>query len=224
MGWIRMSCDWDWAAADESYKRALALEPGRGQMEAAQLDVALGRFETAVTLARRAVELDPIGVQAFATLGLAYWYGGQAEEAISTYLRILEISPENEAARGVLGWVLIAQSRPEQALSELDQIADPFWRLPGLAMVYHSLGRKAESDESLEDFIVKYQAGGAYNVAQVYAFRGEADRAFEWLDRAYDQHDGGMFLVKVDPLLKSLRVDARFKALLAKLRLPASAP
>jgi TolB-like protein/Tfp pilus assembly protein PilF len=224
MGWIRMSCDWDWAAADESYKRALALEPGRGQMEAAQLDVALGRFETAVTLARRAVELDPIGVQAFATLGLAYWYGGQAEEAISTYRRILEISPENEAARGVLGWVLIAQSRPEQALSELDQIADPFWRLPGLAMVHHSLGRKAESDESLEDFIVKYQAGGAYNVAQVYAFRGEADRAFEWLDRAYDQHDGGMFLVKVDPLLKSLHVDVRFKALLAKLRLPAAAP
>ena len=80
-------------------------------------------------------------------------------------------------------------------------------------MVYHFLGRKAESDGALAEFIEKYQSGGAYNIAQVYAFRGEADPAFHWLERAYAQHDGGMFLLKVDPLLRNLRTDPRYKAL-----------
>ena len=95
------------------------------------------------------------------------------------------------------------------------------WRLPGMAMVHHSQGRRAESDRALSEFIEKYQTGGAHNVAQVYAFRGEADEALQWLERAYAQHDGGMFLVKVDPLLKNLRTDGRFKALLRKMRISA---
>jgi len=223
-GWIKMSYDWDWAGAEASYQRAMSLEPRRGQLEAAQLAVALGRFELALALARRAVELDPISVQAFATLGLSYWYGGRIEEAIATYGKILDLNPGNKAIHGLLGLIYIAQSSPQQAVAELDQITDPYWRLPGLAMVYHFMGRKTESDAALNEFIEKYQAGGAYNVAQVYAFRGEADRAFQWLEQAYAQHDGGMFLVKADPFLKNLKPEVRYKALLKKMRLPASDP
>ena len=221
LGWIQMSCDWDWAAANESYQRALSLEPGKGQVEAAQLAIAVGRFETASALARRAVELDPIGVQSFATLGLSLWYGGRTEEAKAIYRKILELNPEHQAIHGLLGLVYITQSSPQQALAELDQIIDPYWRLPGLAMVYHLLGRKAEEDAALAEFIEKFQAGGAYNIAQVYAFSGDVDQAFHWLDQAYAQHDGGMFLIKVDPLLKSLRNETRYKTLLKKMRLPA---
>ena len=184
----------------------------------------MGRFDDAVALARRTVELDPISVQSYATLALAHWYGGRPDEAVSDYQKILEIVPEYPAILGLIGWVRLTQSKPQEALAVLEQTKDPMWRLPGMAMYYHTQGRAAESDVALAEFIEKYQAGSAYNVAQVYAFRGEADRAFEWLDKAYVQHDGGMFLVKVDPLLKSLRADLRFKALLAKLRLPASAP
>lgn len=224
MGYIQMSCDWDWAAAEESFQTAMSLEPGRGQVEAAQLAVARGRFDVAVALARQAVESDPISVQPHATLGMAYWYGGRPDEAVAAYQKILEIIPEYPAMRGLIGWVRLTQSKPQEALAVLDQTKDPMWRLPGMAMYYHTQGRTAESDSALAEFIEKYHAGSAYNIAQVYAYRGEADRAFEWLDKAYSQHDGGMFLVKVDPLLKSLRADLRFKALLAKLRLPASAP
>jgi TolB-like protein/Tfp pilus assembly protein PilF len=221
LGWIQMSCDWDWAAADESYRRALALEPGRGQVEAAQLSIALGRFEAASALARRAVELDPIGVQSYATLGLSYWYGGRVEEAVAAYRKILELNPDHEVFHALLGQIYIMRSNPQDAQAELDEVSDPYWRLPGLAMLNHSLGRKAESDAALAEFVERFQAGGAYNIAQVYAFRGELDRSFHWLDRAYAQHDGGMFLVQVDPLLAGLRRDRRFQALRKKMRFPA---
>ena len=92
--------------------------------------------------------------------------------------------------------------------------------LPGLAMAYYSLGRKEESEAALAEFVENYQAFGAYNVAQAYAFCGEVDRAFQWLQKAYVQHDGGMFLVMVDPLLKNLKPDPRYKDLLKKMNLP----
>jgi len=219
-GWIQMSCDLDWAAAEASYQRAMSLEPGRGNVEMAQLAVALGRFEIAAALARRAVELDPISVQPYATLALAYWYGGRLEEAVAAYQKILEFMPEYDAMRGLIGLVYLTQSKPQEALVELDLVKDPYWRLPGLAMAHYLLGRMAESDAALVEFIDKFQAGGAYNIAQAYAFRGEADQAFHWLDRAHAQHDGGTFLVKVDPLLANLRADRRYTALLKKLRFP----
>jgi TolB-like protein len=220
-GWIQMSCDWDWTAAEASYRKAVLLEPARGAVEMAQLFIALGRFDTAATLARRAAEIDPISVQPYATLGLAYWYGGRFDEAVAAYLKIQEFNPEFPALHGLIGLVYITQLKAQEALAALDQVKDPIWRLPGMAMVYHTRGRKTQSDAALAEFIEKYQAGGAYNVAQVYAFRGETDRAFEWLDKAYAQHDGGMFLCSVDPLLENLRGDSRYKALLKKMGFPA---
>ena len=223
-GWIQMSCDWDWAGAEASYKRAMSLEPQRGQVEMAQLAVAQGRFETAVSLARRAVELDPISVQPYATLGLAYWYGGRPEEAVGAYRKILELIPDYPAMQALIGLVRLTQSNPQEAIAILDRVKDPFWRLQGMAMVYHSQGKAVESDAALAEFIEKYQAGGAYNIAQVYAYRGEAGLAFQWLDRAYAQHDGGIFLCNVDPFLKDLRGDSRFKSLTKKMHLAVTEP
>jgi TolB-like protein/Flp pilus assembly protein TadD len=219
MGWIQMSGDWDWAGADASYQKAISLEPNRGLGEAAQLAVAQGRFDQGLALARRAAELNPISAQAFSTLGFAFWYGGRLDEAIAAYRKILELIPGYPAIQGLIGLVYLTQSNPQMALAELEPVKDPYWRLPGLAMAYYSLGRKAESDAALAEFIERYQAVGAYNVAQAYAFRGEADLAFQWLERAYDQHDGGMFLVMVDPLLKNLKTDPRYKVVLKKMRL-----
>ncbi len=220
VGWIQMSSDWDWAGADASYQKALSLEPRRGLGEAAQLSIALGHFDRGLALAYRTVELDPISAQALSTLGFAFWYGGRLDEAIAAYRKILELIPEYPAIHGLIGLVYLTQSRPQAALAELELVKDPYWRLPGLAMTYHSLGRKTESDTALAEFIEKYQDVGAYNIAQVYAFRREADLAFQWLERACIQHDGGMFLVMVDPLLQNLKAESRYKGLLKKMRLP----
>jgi hypothetical protein len=87
------------------------------------------------------------------------------------------------------------------------------------AIAYHALGREKESDAALSELIAKYEEPAM--VADVYAYRNQPDKAFEWLDRAYAQRDDGLIYTKVEPLLKSLHSDPRFAALLKKLNLPA---
>ena len=82
------------------------------------------------------------------------------------------------------------------------------------------LARKKESDENLAELTGKFQADAPYQIAEIYAFRGETNRAFEWLERAYADRDDGLRDIKGDPLLKSLAHDSRYTALLKKMRLP----
>lgn len=117
--------------------------------------------------------------------------------------------------------VYLARSRPDAALQEIEQEPDPLWRRFGLALTYHALGRKDEAEAALAELLEKDQSGGAYQIAVVYAFRGQADQAFAWLERAYVQRDTGLGLVRVDPLLrKSLERDPRYEAFLKKMGLP----
>jgi hypothetical protein len=87
-------------------------------------------------------------------------------------------------------------------------------------MVHQNLGHARESQQALDELIAKYGHTGAYQIAQVYAWRGENDRAFGWLDRAYAQSDGGLVLLKMDPMLRGLRADPRFASFLKKMNLP----
>src|SRR2546428_269161 len=86
------------------------------------------------------------------------------------------------------------------------------WRALLYPMAYHALGRKKESDAALKELVAKYHEGGAYQIAQVYAFRNQSDEAFDWLDRAYAQRDSGLVGTKVDPFLNSLHNDPRYAA------------
>jgi hypothetical protein len=90
----------------------------------------------------------------------------------------------------------------------------------GQVLAYHALGREQDSNAALSELIAKYHTGGAYQIAQAYAFRGESDKSFEWLEHAYNQRDGGLLEIKTDPLLKNLRHDPRYTDLLKKMRLP----
>jgi tetratricopeptide (TPR) repeat protein len=96
----------------------------------------------------------------------------------------------------------------------------PGLRLQGLALAYHALGQKKESDAALAELIEKHGDVNAFQVAEVYAHYGEADRAFEWLERAYAQRDGGLTVIKGDPLLKNIQSDPRWAPFLKKMRLP----
>jgi len=87
-------------------------------------------------------------------------------------------------------------------------------------LAYHALGRDPDSNAALAGLIGKNGADAAFQIAQVYAYRGEADKSFEWLDRAYKQRDSGLPEIKTDPLLKNLRHDQRYTELLKKLHLP----
>ena len=90
----------------------------------------------------------------------------------------------------------------------------------GLAMVYYALGRKADSDAAVALLLRDHPEADAYNIASVYAFRGQLDEAMYWLDRAYAQKDPLLVYVKIDPPLKNLGGDPRYKAFLKKMNLP----
>ncbi|MFI5089317.1 MAG: adenylate/guanylate cyclase domain-containing protein [Terriglobales bacterium] len=222
MGGIKMSYDWDWAGADASYQQALALEPGNAKFvrNAAVLAKTMGRLDEALAQDRRAVELDPLSVPAHSTLGLAAYYAGRREEAAAALKKAMELNPEFPNSHALLGQVYLAQAHPQEALAEMEREPEPAIRLQGQALAYHALGRKKESDVALAELVKKYQADAAFQIAEVYAFRGEADRAFEWLERAYAQRDSGLAEMKGDPLLKSLERDPRYAAFLKKMRLP----
>jgi serine/threonine-protein kinase len=222
IGEVKLLYDWDWAGADAAYQRALVLEKGNAEIveRAAALAATLNRFEEALPLSRRAVELDPLQTSAHAALAFNAWWAGRLDEAEAAARKGLELDPQFPWLHTWLCRVYLAQSRPREALAEAERDASPAFRLQDLALAYDALGQKQESDRALTELISKYKAGAAFQIAEVYAFRGEVDAAFAWLERAYAQRDGGLTFTKGDPLLASLERDPRYAAFLKKMRLP----
>ena len=97
---------------------------------------------------------------------------------------------------------------------------DDATRLGGSAMAYFTLRRKADSDVALAQMLKDQSKHNPYYIAQVYAFRGESDEAFNWLDRAYEQKDVGLSHFKGEVAFKSLEGDPRYKTFLLKMNLP----
>jgi len=221
MCWVQMNHDWDWRGAEASYRRALELAPGNAVMlrQAGVLALYLGRLDEAIGFYRRAVEQDPLSANAYHNLGNALHATGRLGEAEAAYRKALELSPQIATTRATIALNLLAQGRGEEALTEVLREAEEWARLWATAIIHHAAGRRAESDAALQELIAKYQAEGAYQVAEVYAARGEADLAFEWLERAYTQRDSGLSETKTDPRLSVLHADPRWDAFLRKLGL-----
>jgi tetratricopeptide (TPR) repeat protein len=221
-GWVKRSYDWDWTGADADYRRALELEPGNvdAVRGAAFLAATQGNFEEAIAMVQRAIEIDPLRGLPHYNLGGCAYYSGRwnlAEEAIR---KTLELNPQYPAAHTSLFRIYLAQSRLTDALNEIQKEPQPIWREYGLTILYHARGKKMEADVALAQLIEKYQNDSAFQIAEIYAFRGEKEKAFAWLERAYNQKDVGLTQLKGDPLLRSLESDPRHRAFLQKMKLP----
>ena len=103
------------------------------------------------------------------------------------------------------------------ALAEFQQEPSDVWKTIGLAMAFHAAGRVEEANAALEHLIARYEEGSSFNIAEVYAFRGEPNKAFEWLDKAVTYQDTGLAIVPLDPLLESLHQDPRWSPFLRKI-------
>ena len=221
MGWIQMSNDRDWRGAEASYRRALELAPGNALVlqQFGMLTTNLGRFDEGIDLGRRSVEQDPLSALGYFFLGMNYWTAGRAADAAAALQKSLELAPQGSVSRAWLAIVLLDQGKGAEALAEALREPEEWGRLYACAIIHHAAGRVAESDTALHELAEKYGGVGAYQVAQVNAVRGENDSAFEWLERAYDQRDAGIFWTKVDPFLRSLHADPRWNPFLRKLGL-----
>jgi tetratricopeptide (TPR) repeat protein len=180
----------------------------------------MGRFEEALRLGRRRIEIDPLNTGAHHNLGMHAWRGGRLDEAEAAFRKCLDLNPERPGTHHLLGRVHLARSQPEAALQEMVQEKEPTWRRQGLALAYHALGRKREADAALAEVLEKDKEAWAFQIAEIHSFRGEVDEAFAWLERAYAGRDGGLTEMKGAPLLRNLEADPRYTAFLRKMRLP----
>jgi TolB-like protein len=215
--------DWDWAGADRELQQAFALGPRDtyGAQIACQLAAARGQWDEARQLAIEAVERDPLSPDAHMFLGWnVYLHTGQLPEAEQSFRRGLRIAPKWGAGQYFLGEALMLQGHLEAALAEFQKETVDDGRLEGSAMALFAAGRKAESDSQLAEAIRRNGTSWPSETARTYAFRGEKDRAFEWLDRAYELRDPDIYTFKGDPLFKNLEDDPRYKAFLRKMNLP----
>jgi tetratricopeptide (TPR) repeat protein len=223
-GFVRAGILWDWDGARADFERSLALNPRRPETlrrYGTWYLGAVGRNAEGVAAVRRAAELDPLLVYAWTDLALLHLRTGNLDEAGKAISRALEIDPENRFAIRHLVVKNLLEKRPQAALEAAERISDPPWRLMSTALSLQALGRTAESRTAVEAMERDLGHAWAFQIAQVHAFRGETDAAFQWLDRALEQRDSGLVLeVKGDPLLSSVREDPRFGLLLARLNLP----
>jgi tetratricopeptide (TPR) repeat protein len=180
----------------------------------------LGRFDDALQLDRRAVELDPLNAESWEFRGETEFSMGQLDEAAADSKKAFELNPDVWPGPIALSQIYVVQGRPQNALPEIELVRYDPARAFLYAVAYYALGRQKEADAALSELIAKYHGGSAYEIAKVYAFRKQSDEAFKWLDQAYAQRDSGLIGTNVDPLLKNLHNDPRFAAFLKKIHLP----
>jgi TolB-like protein/DNA-binding winged helix-turn-helix (wHTH) protein len=224
LAYVHYVYDWDWAAAERDAKEAVRLNPSDSGAIGELGDVyrALGRWDESARLYETAISLDPLSSPWHARLRTVLLSTGRLREAEAEARKVLQISPTSDQGHYMLGSVLLAQGKLEAALAEMQPDSGP-WRDVGLAIVYHAMGRLAESDAALAKFIQGHAQDGAYTISQAYGYRGELDQAFIWLDRAYRQKDPWLWTIKLDqldPLLRDFSHDPRFADFLRKMKLP----
>ena len=221
-GFIRREITWDWGGAQADYEKAIALDPGLASLLAryGALLATLGRLPEAIAATKKSIELDPVKSGPWVNLTQYVLFTGDLAAAHEANRRALEINPESFVAVKDVGMLQLIEGKAQDALATFRRNGLEVWRLYGIAMAEYTMKDANASQQALDELIAKYAAEGAYQVAGVYAWRGEKDKAFEWLERAYTQRDGGLESLKYDPFLGSLRSDPRYKAFLRKMKLP----
>jgi TolB-like protein/Tfp pilus assembly protein PilF len=210
----------NYAMASQHMDHALALNPGDTIIlqSAARLEETLGRIDEAIDLYRQSIVLDPLS--GHTGLGMNLYFAHRPDEAVESIQMALSLTPDSARTQYLLGIVLLAQGDGPAALVVTEQVADDGWRLSGLSIVQHALGDTEASDAALKSLIERFADDATYQIAEAYAFRGEIDDAFDWLDHAYEIRDPGLTRMLIDPLLANLHNDPRWEQFLDKMGLP----
>jgi TolB-like protein/Flp pilus assembly protein TadD len=219
LGYVATYGDNDLAGAAQHFKRALALDPSDLDVlrDSATLLGSLGRLDEALALEEAVVRRDPVNVNALFNLSVDQRMAGRFDAAIASFRTVLSLAPGPGGAHYQLGVALLLKGDAKGALAEIEQETSEAWKMIGLPMAYHALGRKADSDAALAALIAKYEKDAPLNIAYVYAFRGEADQAFAWLDKAIEYGDPGISEIVPENLFDKIHADPRWLPFLRKI-------
>jgi serine/threonine-protein kinase len=221
LGWVHFFDDWNFPDALTELRLAERLAPGSAKIKGilAQLLDTLGQTQEAHALAMQAIELDPLYYYAHSMLTRNLLAQGHFDAAEAEARKSADLQPG--AARSHVNQVVVAVLRGDgdAALREAQlEPADAYSRF-ALALAYFARGDRAAADAALAQMVAIDNTAAAFQIAQVYAFRGETDSAFQWLQHGYDIRDTGLLSISTDPLLRGLHSDPRFTLLLGKMGL-----
>src|SRR5437762_13262671 len=213
---IQTNFDFDWKGADESLRKPLTLAPQDPALlaQAGNLALTRGDLAPALDFYRRAVAADPVNSQARSYLANGFVVARQYQEARAEYAGAIELKPVAPWYHAGLGSVYLQEGKLEEAASAAQADTADWARLTILACVRWSQKRIPESDAALAQLIKDAAETAADQIADVYAYRGDEDKAFEWLERARRQRDAGLPTLRVDPYLQNLHDDPRWNAFL----------
>jgi len=223
LGWVRFFIEWKFAEGLAELRRAQQLSPWNPTANdlLARVVVYFGQFEQAEKVARQSIELDPLAYQARISLARVLFAEGKLDETEAAARKAAELQPTAAGNHRFQVFVAIQRGDGEAALREAQLEPNEGYRRFELALADYTRGERRAADEALAELIAKDRDFLAYQVAQVYAWRGENDKAFEWLQVSLDTHDTGTVSLLIDPLLRGLQHDPRYRTMLLKVGLPA---
>ena len=228
LGYIKKR-DWDWTGAEKELKRALELNPGSAHANEMYGTYFrdIGKPDAALVYAKRAYEINGLSPSSLVSLANAYLDALQFDRAIELYVKAIEMDMSFAPAHANLGAAYLAKGMNKEAIEELQKAKASEYaperkgRFAWLAYAYAASGRKDEAQKMLAELkgIAKQRYIPPYNFALICAALGNKDQAFEWLEKAYEEHSQQLALIKSDWLLQSLHSDPRYSDLLRRINL-----
>jgi len=221
--------DWDWAAADREFRRAIELSPNSASAHhfyASSHLASLGRFDEGLAEEKKAQEMDPLSMIISMNVARQHYYAGRYDDAIALGRKTLEMEPSFFTGRSQLGLFYEAKGMYPEAIVELQKVMaqspDSVNSLGRLGYAYGRAGKKAEALSIVDDLRQRSKRAyvPAYIVAVVYIGLGDKGASFAWLDKAYDERSDFLTFLKVDPVFNDLRPDPRFAELVRRVGLP----
>jgi Tfp pilus assembly protein PilF len=222
---LGLRADFDWRGSEREFRRALELAPNDGRAKA-NLGFALatlGQLQSAIDLYRQAIVDDPLHADWLVNLGLYLATLGHLDEGERTISKAIELQPSAHGFHAGLAGVQILRGDLGAALAAAEQEPPGDAQDFAVAIARQIGGDRATADAALQSVIDRYADRGAYGIAQVFALRHNADKTFEWLDRAWTNRDGGVGSLLSDPFILRYKEDPRFSAYCRKVGLPTPA-
>jgi tetratricopeptide (TPR) repeat protein len=225
---IKSSYDWDWSGADKEIRRAIELSPSYADAHRLHAEVLwqTGRLNEAIAESKGNLELDPISLGNNVDLGVEYFLARQYDQVIAQERKVLELDPNYIDAYYFRGIAYLKKSMYKEGKADLERgvaIAPASEvALTGLGYGYAVTGRMAEAHgvlDKLNELSKQKYVSPIWRV-KIYAGLVEKDKAFEWLEKAYEDHSiVSVGYIKTNPMFDPLRSDPRFADLLRRTNL-----
>lgn len=228
LGFIALFYDWDWPAADREFRRALAVDSTYtpALLYHGWYNVAVGRIEDAISDLERAQSLDPLSLILNTRVATMLHWARRYDEAVGQLRRTLTLDSSYRLAHAQLAREYVELHRCAAATAELRGRADlfsPYYEGSVVGYAAAVCGQTDQARRILGEMLTRARRGGYVSpeaIAIVYVALGDKNQAFTWLDRALDDRTWSMYLLRVEPMLDSLRGDPRFTRLIQRVGLP----